>query len=146
MCEPYKFITYVVFVYIISLVMHLSLMTNRVYQVVQSVHFLPCFLVLKVVHHIHGWMAGKLQTCFSKDTGCRNQSTLTMTCEWLACLCSYFSAVCKVHLLISQQPNPMRLSQDVYLIQLWLSNQGRKLIRNIPDGKKKQNKTNHDEK
>ena len=39
----------------------------------------------KVAHDIHGWRAGKLQTCFSKDTGCRNQSTLTMTCECLAC-------------------------------------------------------------
>ena len=42
------------------------------------------FFSLKVVHHIHGWRVGKLQTCFSKDTGCRNQSTLTMTCECFA--------------------------------------------------------------
>ena len=65
-------------------------------------------LFLKVVHHIHGWMAGKLQTCFSKDTGCQNQSMLTMTCECLAFPCSYFSAICKRHLLISQQSNHLR--------------------------------------
>ena len=42
-------------------------------------------LFFKVVHHIHGWKAGKLQAYFNKDTGCRNQSMLTMTCECLAC-------------------------------------------------------------
>ena len=52
--------------------------------------FLFFFLfALKVVHHIHGWRVGKLLTCFSKDTGCRDQSTLTMTCECLANVISW---------------------------------------------------------
>ena len=70
------------------------------------------FFFLKVVHHIHGWRVGKLQTCFSKDTGCRNQSTLTMTCECLEFPCTYFSAIWKRHLLISQQSNSLRLCSE----------------------------------
>ena len=54
-----------------------------------SFFFFFFFFSLKVVHHIHGWRVGKLQTCFSKDTGCRNQSTLTMTCECLANVISW---------------------------------------------------------
>ena len=101
--------------HIICLVMHLCPVTNRVYQVVQRLSFSSLFF-LKVVHHIHEWRAAKLQTCFSKDTGCRNQSTLTMSCECLEFPCSYFSAICKRHLLISQQSNPLRPSEEVYFV------------------------------
>ena len=94
--------------------MQLCPMTSRVYHEVQSVHSPFFFLFfLKVVHLILGWRAGKLQTCFSKDTGCRNQTTLTMTCECLEFPCS---GICKRHLLIKQQSKPLRPSEEVYFV------------------------------
>ena len=62
---------------------------------VQSVNcpffFLFFAFFFKVVHHIHGWRAAKLLTCFIKDTGCRNQSMLGMTCECLSDVLAYIS-------------------------------------------------------
>ena len=77
----------------ISLEMHLTTVTNGVLPVVQNkvfTFFLFHLFFLKVAHHIHEWKAEKLQTCFNKDTGCRNQSTLTMNCECLECLVHTF--------------------------------------------------------
>ena len=95
---------------------HLFCMTKRVHLVTIAIHLCS---FSKVVHHIHGLKAGKLQNCFSKDAGCRNQSTLTMSCECLAYPCWYFSAPCKRHLLISQKLNPVRPYNCVYLLLLY---------------------------
>ena len=94
---------------------HLFSMTKRVHLLTITIH-LSSFS--KVVHHIHGLKARKLQTCFSKDAGCRNQSTLTMSCECLTYPCWYFSALCKLHLLISQKLNPVKPYNCVYLLLL----------------------------
>ena len=56
------------------------------------------FFSSKVVLHIHGWMARKLQVCFKKVTECRNHNTLTMTCKKNPFL--FVSKLCFVYLLL----------------------------------------------
>ena len=41
-------------------------------------HFFP----LQVVRHIHGWVAEKLQTSFSKATECLNHNTWMINCKY----------------------------------------------------------------
>ena len=89
---------FLICVHIICLVMYLPPMTNRVYQVVQSVHFILFiyFFFIEVAHRIHGRREGKLLPCSRKDTGCRNQSTLMRICQYLEFPCSYFSGICNM--------------------------------------------------